>query len=173
MKTVIMLSVVALQIVTSLAATQKQDTFAIYLLASSAEARPFARGQAQWKILPLASEPIISEADILAYDFSKHALRLRPEALKRLPRPTVFGAPFVVVVNGERIYLGAFYTSASSIPFGKPVIVVDRRSQGEATDADVLLIERAYPQSGASGEDLRSDKRVREALGKLKKLASL
>jgi hypothetical protein len=168
MKTTALFWVVALLTITSLAALPKRSTFAIYLIADPVDARTFAR-QGQWKKLPLAGAPIISDADILAYDFSKHAMRLRPEALKRLPRPPVEGTPFVVVVNGERIYPGAFYTNVSSISCELPVIVVDRATPS----ADVLLIERAYPESIASGKDLRSDVRVRDALGKLKKLATI
>lgn len=171
MRTEILLCMVALQIVTSLAATQKRDTFAIYPLASPDDTRSLK--QEQWKNLPLASDPIISEADIIAYDFSKHAMRLRPEALKRLARPPVGGTPFVVVINGKRIYPGAFYTKASSIPCSIPVIVVDKNAESKTSGADVVLIERAYPVTSAVGKDLRSDERVRDALGKLKKLGAL
>jgi len=100
-------------------------------------------------------------------------MKLEPEALKRLPSPHVEGTPFVVVVNGERIYPGAFYNSISSIPCELPVIVVDRRALDPTSPADILLIEGAYPQSMALGKDLRSDVRVRDALANLKKLAAL
>ena len=158
---------------TSLAGIPKRSTFAIYLIASSVDARVFAQEPERWKDLPLAGEPTISDADLVAYDFSKHAMRLKPEVLKRLPQPSVAGTPFVVVVNGERIYPGAFYTSLSSIPCGIPVIVVDRAVQNQSSRADVLLIESAYPRPSAHGKDLRSDVRVRGALAKLKKLAVL
>jgi len=170
MKTVILLGVIVLQSLTCLAATQKQGSFAIYLFASPVDTRSVK--QQQWKNQPLASAPIISEADILAYDFSKHALKLRPEALKRLPLPPVEGTPFVVVVNGERIYWGAFYSNFSSIPFSLPVILVNRGAQSETPGRDIVLIERAYPAQSAMGKDLRSDERVRDVLGKLKKLAA-
>jgi hypothetical protein len=173
MRIKIILVTLILLTISTLAAMPKQSSFGIYLIAGPVDARAFAQQQGQWKNLPLAGAPIISEADILAYDFSKHAMRLRPEALKRLPRPPVAGTPFVVVVNGERIYPGAFYTIVSSISCELPVIVVDRAEQSQASDADVFLIERAYPPQIASGKDLRSDVRVRDALGKLKKLATL
>src|SRR5215475_2536251 len=106
--------------------------------------------------------------DIIAYDFSKHAMKLKPEALKRLPsRPPAEGIPFVVVVNGERIYTGAFYSNISSISCDLPVIVIDRRALDPTSPADVVLIEGAYPPSGALGKDLRSDVRVRDALANL------
>jgi hypothetical protein len=173
MKIAIFLGLILLLTVTSLAAIPKRSTFAIYLIAGSVDARVFAQEPGRWKDLPLAHEPIISDADIVAYDFSKHAMRLKPEALKRLPLPSVVGTPFVVVVNGERIYPGAFYTGASSIPCDVPVILIDRAAQNQTSRADVLLIESAYPQRSSLGRDLRSDVRVRDALAKLKKLAAL
>ena len=173
MKTGIFLGLSLLLTVTSLAAMPKRSTFAIYLTAGSVDARVFAQEPGGWKDLPLAREPIISDTDIVAYDFSKHAMRLKPQALKRLPPPSVAGTPFVVVVNGERIYPGAFYTSLSSIPCDVPVIVTDRAAQNQTSRADVLLIESGYPQPSSLEKDLRSDVRVRDALAKLKKLAVL
>jgi hypothetical protein len=151
----------------------QQNTFAIYLFAGPIDARTLAHEQEEWKQLPLSSVPLISDADIISYDFSNHAMRIGSEALKRLPKPPVTGTPFVVVVNGERIYQGAFYTSASSIPYSQPVIVVDSPTPAQAQRSDLLLIQRAYPAQMARGEDLRSDERIKSALSKLKKLASL
>ena len=91
MKIAIFLGLILLLTVTSLAAIPKRSTFAIYLIAGSVDARVFAQEPGRWKDLPLAHEPIISDADIVAYDFSKHAMRLKPEALKRLPLPSVVG----------------------------------------------------------------------------------
>ena len=173
MKMGIFLALILLLTLTSLGAMPKRSTFAIYLTVGSVDARVFAQEPGGWKDLLLAPEPIISDADIVAYDFSKHAMRLKPEAFKRLPPPSVAGTPFVVVVNGERIYPGAFYTSLSSIPCAVPVIVTDRAAQNQTSRADVLLIESAYPQQSSLEKDLRSDVRVRDALAKLKKLAVL
>jgi hypothetical protein len=173
MKIAIFLGLILLLAVTSLAACPKRSTFAIYLVAGSVDARVFAQQPGVWKDLPLAREPIISGADIVAYDFSKHAMRLKPEVLRRLPRPSVAGTPFVVVINGERIYPGAFYSSLSSIPCDVPVIVIHRVTPNQTSRADVLLIESAYPQPSFLGKDLRSDVRVKDALANLKKLAVL
>jgi hypothetical protein len=159
---------------TSLAAIPKQDTIGIYLFARSVDTRALETHPGRWKDLPLASQPIVTDVDIIAYDFSKHAMKLKPEALNRLPRPPVEGTPFVVVVNGERIYPGAFYSNMSSISCYLPIIMVDRRGLDPTSPADILLIENGIPpQSSALGEDLRSDVRVRDALANLKKLATL
>lgn len=173
MRRKLILSVLIFLTASAAAAQTQQNTFAIYLLAGLIDTRSLARDQGQWKQLPLSSAPVISAADIILYDFSNHAMRLRPEAIKRLPNPPISGTPFVVVVNGERIYQGAFYTSLSSISYGQPVIVVDNPNPAQPRPVDVLLIERAYPAQLARGEDLRSDERIKNALSKLKKLASL
>ena len=164
----IIFPMLTLLIVSAIQAIPGQSTFAVYLIDGAPDARTIARDPGQWKELPLSSTPVISDVDILSYDFSKHAMRLRPEAIKRLPRPSVFGIPFVVVVNGDRIYGGAFYSSFSSVPFALPVIVVNSPDP----DQGVLYIERAYPPSHAVGVDPRSDERIRNALSTLKKLSA-
>ena len=100
-------------------------------------------------------------------------MKLNPEAIKRLPRPTASGTPFVVVVNDERIYLGAFYSSISSIPCQAPVIVVDGRISDPKQSGYILSIERAYPPDKGVGQDMRSDERIKTVLGKLGKLGRL
>jgi hypothetical protein len=174
MKVAFCLGLILLLMFTSVAAIPKQDTIGIYLFAQSIEPRGLVRHPGRWKDLPLASKPIVTDADIIAYDISKHAMKLEPESLKRLPRPSASGISFVVVVNGERIYPGAFYSGISSIPCELPVIVVNGRALDQTSPADILLIESAYPpQSSALGKDLRSDVRVRDALANLKKLSTL
>ena len=157
----------------SLAVGSNNASVGIYVVSGSVDARVFARTPEIWKTLPLEVEPVISDQDILVYDFSKHAMRLTPEAIKRLPHPPVTGIPFVVVVNGERIYPGVFYSMLSSIPCDLPVIVTDRMRQDTSVPSDLIFMLRAYPESLAKGKDLRSDERVKSMFGALKKLGSL
>jgi hypothetical protein len=174
MKVAFRLGLMLLLIFTSSCGHSKQDTIGIYLFAEEHYPSVLDRQPGRWKELPLASKPIFTDADIIAYDFAKHAMKLESEALKRLPRPSAAGIPFVVVVNGERIYPGAFFNILSSLSCEMPVIVIDRRVMDKSLPADVLLIENGYPpQSSARGKDLRSDVRVRDALANLKKLATL
>ncbi|MCA1838404.1 MAG: hypothetical protein LC674_06530 [Actinobacteria bacterium] len=173
MRIIVTTGCILLLTVAFLGASPNDATFGIYLIAGNVDARVFARRSEQWRTLPLETKPIISDQDILVYDFSKHAMRLTPEALKRLPRPPVTGIPFVVVGNDERIYPGVFYTGASSIPCDLPVIVTARMREDNSVPSDVIFIERAYPASRAQGRDLRSDERVRTIFGSLKKLGSL
>jgi len=116
--------------------------------------------------LALEKEPVLSDADILSYDFATHSFLVRQSALSRLPEPPVWHKPFVVVADGQRIYVGAFSTTLSSYPSSVPSIIVSfRRFKNE------LTICRAYPAPGfATGTDTRSDDRIRAALEGLHKL---
>ncbi len=116
--------------------------------------------------LPLAKEPVLSDSDILSYDFTHHSMLVKRGALSRLPKPSVWGAPFVVVADGQRVYLGAFGTMLSSSSIPVPTILVDFR---ELTNS--LTIDRAYPAPSFGGSaDPRSDERIRVALAALGKL---
>jgi hypothetical protein len=116
--------------------------------------------------LALVEEPVISGADILSYDFATHSFLVRRSALLRLPDPPVWHKPFVLIADGQRIYLGAFSTMFSSYSSSVPTILVDFRDF-----TNELTIDQAYPAPGfAAGTDPRSDERVRAALTGLHKL---
>jgi len=170
---IIVISGVILLLSFSLPAVPNKVNFGIYRVSGAVDARDFARLSETWKTVPLEPEAVISDQDILVYDFSKHAMQLTSDALKRLPQPPVTGIPFVVVVNGERVYPGVFYTMASSITCHLPVIVTDRMRQDTSVPSDLIFMERAYPESLAKGKDVRSDERVKSIFGTLKKRGSL
>ena len=162
------LAVVALSIVCR---GETTNTFGIYLTTNSVGPRMLGYGEGDWSTIRLAESPVISATDIISYDFAEHSMKLRPEALARIPRPPVQGIPFVVVANGERVYLGAFTTTISSMSFAVPSIVVDkyrlRTNQAPAT----LTIDRAYPAPEFGvGPDPRDDPRIKAALAALHKL---
>lgn len=147
------------------------DVFAIYLVAEPVDARITGYGKGDWSQLRLSASPLIAGADIISYAVSTHAMRLRPEALARLPRPPVSGTPFVVVAQGHRVYLGVFITLASSRSFAVPAIVVDRYVMDPAQPRDTLVIERSYPSPEFGvGPDPRGDDRIKAALTALQKL---
>jgi hypothetical protein len=76
--------------------------------------------------------------------------------------------PFVVVADGQRIYIGVFVTCSSSMSFAVPAIVVDRQKVVKDQPPDTLVIERAYPQASFGvGPDPRSDPRIKTALSAL------
>jgi hypothetical protein len=104
------------------------NSFGIYLTAETVDRHITGYGRGNWSHIRLLESPLISAADIISYNFTEHSIRLRPEALAKIPQPPVEGTPFVVVANGERIYLGVFVTCISSMSFAVPTIVVDRRT---------------------------------------------
>jgi hypothetical protein len=113
--------------------------------------------------LVLDSTPILSDEDIRLYQWSGHVLNLYDEQafLDRLPSVPTHGLPFVVMVNGERIYLGAFWTSFSSLSTELPVIDVF---------LPPLAIKPGYPWDQVQDPDPRNDPRIRsvfKVLGKL------
>jgi len=145
--------------------TETTNSFGIYLIAEPVDNRIIAYGKGEWSRLRLAEPPLISATDIVSYDFAEHAMRLRPEAIARIPRPPVEGTPFVVAANGERIYLGVFTTGSSSMSFAVPSITVDRQWLVTNQPPDTLVIERAYPSPRFGvGPDPRGDQRIRTAL---------
>jgi len=119
--------------------------------------------------IPLAEYPIISEDDLLSYDWNTHTLLLRHSIWYKLREPAVHGAPFVVVADGVPLYVGAFWTSISSFATPVPVIMWDQKR--ESTH---LTIQRGYPSPEVAGEvaDPRANDQLRkvlEELGKLKR----
>ncbi len=118
--------------------------------------------------IPLAKYPLISDQDIESYDWKTHTLAVDRTVVRRILRPLVWGTPFVVVADGEPIYVGAFYSGGSSQSCPVPVIMTDFPARTNA-----LVIGRAYPGASAAqvADDPRSDARIKnalQALGKLK-----
>ena len=149
------------------------DVFAVYLVAESVDVRITAYGKGDWSHLRLSASARIAGDDIISYDFSTHSMRLRREALARIPSPPVHGTPFVVVAHGHRVYLGVFITSASSRSFAVPAIVVDRYVMDPTQSRDTLVIERSYPSPKFGvGPGPRGDERIKAALTALQKLKS-
>ena len=130
-------------------------------------------GVGDWSQLRLASSPLITGADVVAYDWPTHTMKLRPAVIAKIPKPPVDGTPFVVVAQGQRVYLGVFVTSVSSHTFAVPSITVDAVMLNPAQPADTLVIAGAYP-STSSGRvpDPRSDERIKNALTALGKSKS-
>jgi hypothetical protein len=125
--------------------------------------------------IALRDKPLFTLDDFVCYSWKDHWFKLTPEALKRLPKAAppenrlLKGIPFVLLVNGERVYLGAFWTSISSLSFPNPVIVADE--MWLASGLNWLTIDRAYPgwTEGMNKDDLRNSaalKMVLEAAGK-------
>lgn len=68
--------------------------------------------------LTLREPPLMTEADIAAYDANQNSLVLSPGGIKRLPEPGAVnrsGQGFVVVVDGQRWYLGVLWSPVSTL----------------------------------------------------------
>lgn len=152
-------------------------SFAIYLVTSTPEQPRHAFSPDDLATVTLAKAPVLSDADFVSYSFADHSIMLKPEAVSRLPQPSVSHAPFVVVADGQRIYLGTFTTLLSSFSSGAPTIVVDHIAAGPQRwsffggGTNTISIERAYPgPEFGQGADPRSDERIHTALAGLRKL---
>ena len=166
------------------------NTFRIYLPSDSSAYRYILNGKVDLSHIQLAETPLISEADIISYDVSNHVVTLKPEALVRIQEVDVDlrGTPFVVVADGQRIYLGGFMNQVSSFALRYPTILVGLRwtpdppmysftiipelhAKPPQLPTNCLVIDRAYPSpSFGAGPDPRGDPRIKSALKALHKL---
>lgn len=111
---------------------------------------------------------IISDDDIVSYNQTSHEIVLEKTGVARIGELgliPVNGTGFVVMVDGEAIYSGAFWTPVSSISHHGVVMMIEIPLQ------DTLMFELGYPgPSFYEGSDPRGDQRiinVFQALGKL------
>ena len=110
----------------------------------------------------LAPWPVLSEADIVSYDWEAHMVTLTSDGLKKLDalsRLIAHGKPFVIVADGQRCYMGGFWSPMSSIRPPYPLIYLSYM-----TGPHAVLIEKG------SGADPRSDARILKTLIELNKL---
>jgi len=119
----------------------------------------------------IAEEPIITISDVITYDAQEHELRLAASAFERISQLDVptSGRSFIVCVDKQPIYWGAFWVLWSSQSFDgvtiwKPLIL-------EETHA--IRLELGYASSELyTGEDPRSNPTVMESLEQAGKLIS-
>ncbi|MBN1818729.1 MAG: LysM peptidoglycan-binding domain-containing protein [Sedimentisphaerales bacterium] len=129
--------------------------------------------------LILDNKPILTDADILRYDWEKQTIYLKQKAQSLLPeKPSVWGIPFVVVAQGKRLYLGAFWTGASSYTANMPTISLDpweytmKQDEPDYLPSNAIRINSSMMEGGP---DLRKNPYLREVLdaaGKLGKSQS-
>jgi hypothetical protein len=110
--------------------------------------------------LELQSRPLFTADDIMSYDWNRHTFTLTKTATAELPSPGVFGVPFVLVSQGQRQYLGFFWSMVSSVACPHPVIFVDQYADG-----CLYSIEAGIPDPEHAGEvDPRQSQAIKEAL---------
>ncbi|MFC1483558.1 hypothetical protein ACFL6Q_00745 [Candidatus Neomarinimicrobiota bacterium] len=115
--------------------------------------------------LVLADEPILSLGEIRTYDWSDHSFTITSTAYNRMEnvlgengsRINLEGIPFILTVNGERIYLGAFWNPISSLPWHCSAITFPPLTESP------LILNIIAPWRDVT-PDQRSDHRIREVL---------
>ena len=148
---------------TNQSATENGDSigdasqFAIYLVAHFI---PPGMEVSDLSQLELQDEPWLSIDDIDFYDFSAHLIYLKEgKSLWLAPSAT----PFVVIANGQRCYLGYFYSMISSyIPRGPTIQTMELR--GEYREDVVHISGSMLWIPGETYVDVRDDERVANAL---------
>jgi hypothetical protein len=151
------------------------DTFAIYVSEPSVE-----QPSGDLSRLRLVGTPVITGADVLAYNWDTHDMAVTTNAILRLPR---FSAGtfsnFVVVVRGKRCYAGSFWPldiSARPMPRDVPLILVptdrNRALANPVLNIGVNLrhVSGKLVSVPVAGRDVRADPRVRDELSRLGKL---
>jgi len=166
---IVALMVVWLSTLLVFSACNSQEGFAIYLTRDDIPV-------SQMPILShvdIADEPIISIDDIVSYKWAIHAIELTPEAYERVDELEVStsGRSFVVCVDKQPIYWGAFWAGYSSQSFDGVTIAVKPIFPVENAPFS-FQIGLGYPlPSFSQGEDPRSNSVIFESLeqaGKLK-----
>ena len=113
--------------------------------------------------IDIAEQPVIALDDILSYDADTHEMTLTKEAFSRIAtlEVPVSGKSFVVCVDSQPVYWGAFWTPVSSMPFNGVTIRKPFNSQGPK----VIRLELGYPSpSFYEGEDPRNSAEVLDSL---------
>jgi len=135
-------------------------TFEIYLLADASITIRELPDMALDEFV-LAAYPLISMNDIIKYEWATHIVHLKKPAenkLTDLSKPgNLIDRPFIVLVNGERVYMGAIWPGYYSMMCMYPHIMLPSRNP--------YLI-----MSGIDREDKRNDIRIYTVLKNAGKL---
>jgi hypothetical protein len=143
------------------------EGFAIYL---TKEDIPPARMETLSPV-DLADTPFIAIKDVINYNSQTYELKLTAEAFEKiakLPVP-VQGKSFVVCVDKQPVYRGAFWTPVSSIAFNGITIWKPYNTNVPP----VVTFEAGYPSSSFyGGKDPRNSPEILKSLEKSGKLIS-
>ena len=156
---------VSIIIMSSGCSSTNQEGFAIYLTQRDI---PPTQMEALSHV-DIVEHPVISMNDIITYKAQTHELKLTASAFERIfeLEVPVQGRSFVVCVDKQPIYWGAFWTPISSISFDGVTIWKPFSSQ----EIKVITLELGYPSpSFFSGEDPRNNIDVIRSLEQAGKL---
>ncbi len=121
--------------------------------------------------IALPAQPFISSNDVVRYDATTHELTLTPTAFSRLValQVPVYGKPFVVCVDRNPVYAGAFWSPVSSVSFSGITIAQPLNDQ-----TNTVTIQLGYPaQSLFTGADPRNNTAIIDAFSQSGKLNSV
>ena len=142
-----------------------ENGFSIYLLAQNISPQQLA----VQSHLELEKNPFLSINDIVAYRKATHEIELTATGYEKIHSLSVpvNGKAFAVCVDGQLIYVGAFWVGYSSLSFDG--IVIDNILATK--EHPVIRIQLGYPGSTFfRGDDPRSDPRILQALEQAGKL---
>ena len=123
--------------------------------------------------LETANLPFLYGGDIVSYDWSTHIIELTQGAFNRINHMIVptSGTSFIVCVDKNPIYWGAFWTPSSSQSFDGVVIMAGNAPVNVQGVTNLIQIKLGYPGgSFYSGNDPRSNPVIKTALEKAGKL---
>ena len=138
------------------------EDFSIYLADSDYTVQQLVAGELDLDDLVIDASPILTLDDIISYTWSVHELEVTEAARDRLSAVEL-GRIFVVTALDDRMYMGAFWESWSSVA---PVDISISKWHLENQDTPFPIWN--FVEEGA--EDLRADSKIRrvlEAAGKL------
>ena len=100
----------------------------------------------------MQADPIISEANLLSYDTNNNTFMFHFDTAQRIGQIclTRLQTPFVVVANGQRIYVGEFSSPLSSNSTGVPTILPSLAQTNGASPNIQFQIDRGYPPPNGS-----------------------
>ena len=112
-----------------------------------------------------SGELVISDIEIVSYNKTSHEIKLTDAGAAKIEgiHVPLNGTDFVIKVEGEEIYRGAFWSPISSIPYHGPLI------ETLVTD-NTVKIQAGYPPSQFQGEDPRDNPKIFDYLSKVGKL---
>jgi len=113
------------------------------------------------------NELVISDEDIVWYNRTSHEIKLTEVGVNKIQRlhVSLYGNPFVVEINGEKICNGSFVTPISSISPPPSEIVIETLIQNNA-----VKIQKGYPPSQFGAEDPRNNPKILDYFQNNKKL---
>ena len=149
-------------------AAEFTNRFAIFISSDDPPEQSIIDGSAIPAGLRLQADPIISEANLLSYDTNNNTFMVPFDTAQRIGQIclTRLQTPFVVVANGQRIYVGEFSSPLSSNSTGVPTILPSLAQTNGASPNIQFQIDRGYPppNGSARGADRRSDPRIISAI---------